>query len=69
MRHGQQYRAIIAADKDARRAAGRERNQHGQPAPEYTPSYLLDRQIAKARQDMGERRWNELNVEWEQGND
>lgn len=32
--------------------------------PEFTPSFTLDRQIAVARKDMGEKRWSELNGEW-----
>lgn len=29
------------------------------------PNFSLDRQIADARRDMGEDRWNELQREWE----
>ena len=28
------------------------------------PTYTLDRDIARARASMGERRWNELNADW-----
>ena len=30
------------------------------------PTYTLDRDIARARAAMGERRWNELNEDWNQ---
>jgi len=48
MTHVQQYRAIIAADKDARK----EQNNS------------LDAQIAQARKRMGETRWAEVNRQW-----
>ena len=32
--------------------------------PEYEPSFTLDREVARARAEMGEKRWNELNAEW-----
>lgn len=32
--------------------------------PEWTPSHTMNRQVAKARREMGERRWAELNAEW-----
>jgi len=28
------------------------------------PTYTLDRDIARARAEMGENRWNELNADW-----
>jgi hypothetical protein len=28
------------------------------------PTYTLDRQVAEARREMGEKRWAELNREW-----
>lgn len=42
----------------------RELLENGFRVPEYTPSYTLDRQIVKARANMGIRRWNELEAEW-----
>ena len=35
------------------------------PSPSVVPNFNLERQIAKARADMGEERWAELNKEWE----
>lgn len=32
---------------------------------EHEPTHTLERQIAEARRDMGESRWNELNKEWD----
>lgn len=32
--------------------------------PSVEPAFTLDRQIASARKDMGEKRWSELNGEW-----
>jgi len=32
--------------------------------PEWSPTYGLDRQIAQARREMGEPRWQALNAEW-----
>ena len=32
--------------------------------PEWTATHTLDRQIADARQEMGEQRWAELEKEW-----
>jgi len=29
------------------------------------PTYTLDRDIARARREMGEARWAQLNAEWE----
>ena len=36
-----------------------------QPAPEHEPSYTLDRQIAEARESMGEARWQQVMREWD----
>lgn len=33
--------------------------------PEHTAAYTLDRQVARAREEMGEERWREINREWE----
>ncbi|WP_374412687.1 hypothetical protein [Novosphingobium colocasiae] len=33
-------------------------------APEHFPNFSLDRQIAQARKEMGEKRWAELQEEW-----
>ena len=30
------------------------------------PTYTLDRQIAEARREMGEEKWQRLNAEWDQ---
>lgn len=38
-----------------------------QPTPEWTATMTLDRHIARARREMGEARWAELNAEWETG--
>ena len=35
-----------------------------EPRRECDPTHSLDRQIAQARQEMGEARWAELNAEW-----
>lgn len=32
--------------------------------PEWTPSNTMNRQVAKARREMGEARWAALNREW-----
>lgn len=32
---------------------------------EHEPTYTLERQIAQARREMGEERWNELEKEWQ----
>lgn len=34
---------------------------------EHEETNTLDRHIATARQDMGEQRWQQLNLEWETG--
>tara|TARA_R110000868_G_scaffold80521_2_gene228784 strand:- start:67 stop:225 length:159 start_codon:yes stop_codon:yes gene_type:complete len=31
---------------------------------EWNATYTLDKQILEARQRMGEKRWNELNSDW-----
>lgn len=36
-----------------------------QDAPEWLPTFTLDSQISRARHEMGEARWNQLNSEWE----
>lgn len=44
--------------------------RHGpapEPIPEHTATFTLDRQIARARREMGEARWAELNADWERG--
>jgi hypothetical protein len=33
--------------------------------PECEPTYTLDRQIDRARSDIGDERWRELMAEWE----
>lgn len=38
--------------------------ENGFGVPEHAPTYTLDRDIIKARADMGTRRWNELEAEW-----
>jgi hypothetical protein len=38
------------------------------PVPDYVPNFTLDRQIAEAREQMGESRWQQLQAEWENGN-
>lgn len=32
--------------------------------PECEPTFTLERQVAQARRDMGEARWNQLQAEW-----
>ena len=32
--------------------------------PEWAPTYRLDQHIARARKEMGEARWGQLNQEW-----
>lgn len=34
--------------------------------PEYMPTLTLDRQIARARKEMGEERWSQLMAEWDE---
>lgn len=46
--------------------AASHRSVFAEPVAEWTPTYTLDRQIAEARERMGEERWQELNAEWEQ---
>ena len=48
---GQQYRAIIEADKVN--------------SPEWEATNTLDNEVADARLRMGESRWNELVAQWE----
>lgn len=33
--------------------------------PEWMPTLAMNRQVAQARREMGEARWNKLNQEWE----
>lgn len=33
----------------------------------HNPTFTLDRQIAEARAEMGEEKWQRLNQEWEEG--
>lgn len=33
--------------------------------PPVEPTYTLDRQVARARRQMGEKRWAELQKEWQ----
>lgn len=33
--------------------------------PEHTPTYRLDELVRKARREMGEERWAQLQAEWE----
>lgn len=40
-----------------------------QPIHEWEPAYSLDQEIARARKEMGEARWAELEAEWEAGED
>lgn len=35
-----------------------------EPPRECEPTYTLDKQIAEARRQIGERRWAKLNDEW-----
>ena len=35
--------------------------------PEATPSFTLDREIERAKREMGPKRWAELNALWESG--
>jgi hypothetical protein len=42
-------------------------SQGNEPRRECEPTYSLDRQIAQARADMGEARWQQLQAEWECG--
>lgn len=35
-----------------------------EPVPECTPTFTLERQIAAARKEMGEARWQQLTAEW-----
>ncbi len=44
----------IEADVQATLAARRE----------YDPTFTLDRQVAEARREIGEARWQQLNAEW-----
>lgn len=32
--------------------------------PEWVPTMTMSRQVARARREMGEARWAELNAEW-----
>jgi hypothetical protein len=34
-------------------------------SPEWMPDFSLDRQVAQARREMGEARWNQLMKEWD----
>ncbi len=38
---------------------------HASAEAEHTPTFTLDRQIAEARERMGEERWQELQKEWD----
>lgn len=38
--------------------------RHGGEQREYTPSFTLDREVARARERMGPARWRQLNAEW-----
>ena len=49
MRGGQSYRIMLATDVEL--------------WPEHTPTYTLDKQVAAARKEMGEERWQELKRE------
>ncbi len=35
------------------------------PEPEWNPTNNIHRQITRARKEMGEARWRQLNDEWE----
>ena len=35
-----------------------------QAEPEWSPTYGMSRQVAQARRDMGEAKWQQLNAEW-----
>lgn len=41
------------------------RSAFAEPVKEWTPTYTLERQIAEARERMGEERWQEMQKEWE----
>ncbi len=49
---------MVAADRDARFRFEHER------APEHSGSFTLDRHIRRARREMGEAKWQQLNREW-----
>jgi hypothetical protein len=37
------------------------------PVRDSEPTFQLDKQVAHARREMGEDRWNELQREWQEG--
>lgn len=41
------------------------RSAFAEPVAEWAPTYTLERQIAEARERMGEERWQEMQKEWE----
>ena len=55
MTHTPRLRTLAACDASAAREF----------VPEHTPTYTLERQIAEARERMGEERWQEMQKEWE----
>lgn len=53
--------AIRPVRMEARKAGG----PVDPPTPEWMPTNTLNKQVARARRQMGEKRWQELNAEWD----